>query len=291
MYLILWHLHLLGHFALYNALIITPPSFTRRRHFSVVAKSTQLSSSATNIAAAEREFLSISDASLRLEPLLTSFLLRAASDGNFLTPSNTNATAADSSASFFRIDDAYKAMLGLVTWESSLRKGRLPLRSDFDHLELWPEEPLFTHVHDALSNLALQRLVRRHPEVLTSVSLGVAKTVVEFICLQRRGTMVEESRDDIDEDYDLIYGDFSSLSDDFEQEIEYVPLSKDELERLAESLSEKLALEWSGVARGVSMLDSLFGYDHQMLNVKVRGVPVDEMCPQTYDLNLTNTIH
>ena len=269
-YLMLWHL--LSHFVPCNALNVPLNPFTRRRQFSIVARLTELSSSETMAATAERKFSSISNASLRLEPLLTSFLLRAASAGN-LTRNKNDVLEYDSadSTSFFGIDDAYKAMLGLVVWESSLHKGRLPVHSDFDHQPLWPEEPLFTAVHDALSKLALPRLIRRHPEMSTSVSLGVAKIVIEFICLQRRGAMKEESVDDIGRD-----DDFSSLENDIEQEIEFVPFSTDELEILAETLSEKLSLEWSGVARGVSILDDLFGYNHLMLSVNVRDILVDE---------------
>lgn len=210
----------------------------------------------------ERDTLStnISLASSRLDPLLTSFLMRTVhdvEDGDI--------------ASYFRLHDAHKAMLGLSTWETSLRKGRIPITSDFTQEMLWPEEPLFTSVYESLSQLALARLVKRHPEVMTSVLLAVVKVVVEFITLERRGVMVvKDEYEIIDEEYS-IENDLTLQDDDSEQyDIEYVPLSDEELERLAQSLSNELTQEWSGVVRGMSMLDSLFGYNHQMLDLKVR---------------------
>jgi hypothetical protein len=161
-------------------------------------------------------------------------------------------------------------MAGLITWESSLRKGRLPLDSDFDH-NPWPEEPLFTAVHDTLSSLALPRLVRRRPEIMTSVLLSVAKVVVEYITLQRRGVLSVAPMDD-ELGYDEHEDEYTLEEEDMDLEIqqeEYVSMSMDELEKLAETLSEKLAKEWSGVVRGMSILDGLFGYNHQMLDLKV----------------------
>ena len=137
---------------------------------------------------------------------------------------------------------------------------------------LWPKEPLFTSVYESLSQLALARLVKRHPEVMTSVLLGVVKVVVEFITLERRGMMVVKDEDEITyEEYGIEDGLTLQDADSEQYDIEYVPLSEEELERLAQSLSNELAQEWSGVVRGVSMLDSLFGYNHQMLDLKVRS--------------------
>lgn len=210
----------------------------------------------------ERDTLStnISLASSRLDPLLLSFLMRTVHD-----------VEDGDMASYFRLHDAHKAMLGLSTWETSLRKGRIPITSDFTQEMLWPEEPLFTSVYESLSQLALARLVKRHPEVMTSVLLAVVKVVVEFITLERRGVMVvKDEYEIIDEEYS-IENDLTLQDDDSEQyDIEYVPLSDEELERLAQSLSNELTQEWSGVVRGMSMLDSLFGYNHQLLDLKVR---------------------
>ncbi|EED91722.1 predicted protein [Thalassiosira pseudonana CCMP1335] len=51
-------------------------------------------------------------------------------------------------------------------------------------------------------------------------------------------------------------------------QFEYEPLSADELEQLAESLTGTLSEEWGGVVQGVSLLDKVFGYDHNLLDLK-----------------------
>lgn len=238
-----------------NALHVSPLWYHKP-----MSPSIQLKSSMTEFS--ERDTLStnISLASSRLDPLLLSFLMRTVHD-----------VEDGDMASYFRLHDAHKAMLGLSTWETSLRKGRIPITSDFTQEMLWPEEPLFTSVYESLSQLALARLVKRHPEVMTSVLLAVVKVVVEFITLERRGVMVvKDEYEIIDEEYS-IENDLTLQDDDSEQyDIEYVPLSDEELERLAQSLSNELTQEWSGVVRGMSMLDSLFGYNHQLLDLKVR---------------------
>ena len=221
----------------------------------------------------ERETLTdISSISSRLEPLLTSFLFRAVHDAT--TATDTLNDEADTTTSHFRLNDAYNAIHGLVTWETSLRKGRLPLYSDFgDESLYWPEEPLFTHVYNTLSTLALPRLVRRHPEIITSVLLGIAKVVVEFVNLQRRGMLViiENGDDSLSDDVEYIFEDDEYELQSEEEQVEFTPMSEDELEKLAQNLSSKLAQEWGGVVQGVSMLDDVFGYSHNMLDSKVRN--------------------
>lgn len=235
----------------------------------------------------------LSNASSRLEPLVSWFVLRAAQDSTHLDKDDT-----DSVAARFTSSDARQALLGLAVWQSALRKGRLPLTEDFqthDYTTTWPAEPLFSHVHDALSALALPRLVRRHPETLTSVLLGVAKVVIEFINMQRRGHLII---------HDNHHGDDNDLTNPLdstmqelhpEQYTEYVALSDEQLKELAESLSDKLSQQWSGVVQGVAMLDSLFGYDHNMLDVQVRDtyktwaatITVPSQCGNTLILSHT----
>ncbi|KAL7553708.1 hypothetical protein ACHAWF_017043 [Thalassiosira exigua] len=201
----------------------------------------------------------VSEASARLDPLLTSFLLRSVRSDAVDDP---DAEPAEGSHPF-TFSDASQAMLGLRTWEPSLRKARLPLVDDFPgDRNVWPDEPLFTRTCGALSELGVARLVRRHPEILTSVLLGVAKLVIKFIKAQRRGKLVLSEHED-EETYE---------SDDTDNpEYQYYPLSADELDRLADSLTENLKQEWGGVAKGVAMLDKVFGYDHGLLDVQGEG--------------------
>jgi hypothetical protein len=70
-----------------------------------------------------------------------------------------------------------------------------------------------------------------------------------------------------------------------EQNTEYIALSDEQLKQLAESLSDNLSQQWSGVVQGVSMLDALFGYHHSMLDVQVRdhrcNMDVKNYCPNS----------
>lgn len=214
----------------------------------------------------------ISDASERLDPLLTSFLLRsvriATSDDESYSDDDDDINSR--SSPLFTISDASKAMVGLQVWDTTLRKARIPLLSDFQNgNQVWPEDPLFTHVNYALSSLGLPRLIRRHPEILTSVLLGIAKVVMEFTTLQQQGNLVlvgGEGNEEDDEDDMWEEGiEHALLSSD---QFEYEPLSADELEQLAESLTGTLSEEWGGVVQGVSLLDKVFGYDHNLLDLK-----------------------
>jgi len=169
----------------------------------------------------------------------------------------------------FTFSDASKAMVGLQTWETSLRKAHLPTMDDFELAQCtcWPDEPLFSYVFDVLSKLGLPRLVRRHPKVLTtSVLLSVAKVVVQFIKAQRQGKLVvSDDIDDDEEDYEYSWEE-DITEDDYSTQFEYEPLSIDELDQLADSLSSSLQEQWGGIVQGVAQLDKVFGYDHGLLD-------------------------
>ena len=203
--------------------------------------------------------LQISNASAQLDPLLTSFLLRSIrNDDDTDNIHNVN-------AHFFTFSDASKAMVGLRIWETSLRKARLPTIDDFDQCTTWPDEPLFSYVFDVLSKLGLPRLVRRHSEVLTtSVLFSVAKIVVQFIKAHRQGKLVVS--DDIDEEDGEYSLEEDIIEDDYSTQFEYEPLSTDELDQLADSLSSSLQEQWGGIVQGVTQLDKVFGYDHGLLD-------------------------
>ena len=247
---------------------ITPTFASRRQLFIVLAfvicacNAFPLSLSSSNVAhhnidTQTPSSLQISNASL--DPLLTSFLLRS------IRNSSNEEDVEDSTAAQFTFSDALKSMIGLQVWETCLRKARLPLIDDFQQTTiLWPEEPLFYHVYDALSALGLPRLVRRHPETLTtSVLLGLAKVVVEFIKAQRRGKLVISEDNGIDENDEYWEEDtMSDIEDNFTELFTYEPLSPEELNQLADSLASNLKKEWGGVVQGVAQLDKIFGYDH-----------------------------
>jgi hypothetical protein len=215
----------------------------------------------------------VADASARLDPLLTSFLLRSVrkiadedeSDG---VPIDTTTALSSSHLTF---SDASRAIIGLTTWDTCLRKARTPLIDDFVNINqsVWPEEPLFSHLSNTLAELGLPRLVRRHPEILTSVLLGVAKLVVQYTKAQRQGKLVivDESIED-EEDEFLIEDYDDSIEDDMLETFEYEPLSNEELEKLAESLAGNMISDWGSLVQGVSLLDKVFGYNHGLLDIQ-----------------------
>ena len=146
----------------------------------------------------------VSDASARLDPLLTSFLLRSVREVD-----KGENPAVDTDA-HLTVSDASHAMIGLSTWDNCLRKARTPIIDDFldANQSVWPEEPLFSHLCTTLAELGLPRLVRRHPEILTSVLLGVAKLVNEYTKARRQGKLVivqDECRTRSDRECDAPY--------------------------------------------------------------------------------------
>ncbi len=204
-----------------------------------------------------------------LNPLLTSFLLRSVrknhADISLLDPTlNSDATI----HSLFTFSDASKAMSGLSIWETSFRKARIPVIGDFPKDQgCWPDEPLFTHVFSILSKMGLPRLVSRHPEITTSVLLGLAKIVVEFIIAQRRGKLVI-SGNALDQEDDEFYSNEYNL-EDVDDEFELEPLAMEEVDKIAVSLANSLGQEWGGMVQGVAQLDKVFGYDHGLLDLQV----------------------
>ena len=215
----------------------------------------------------------VSDASARLDPLLTSFLLRSLrkidDEDEMLYASTTTASSLSSHLTF---TDAASAIIGLNTWSTCLRKGRTPLTDDFlqNNQNVWPEEPLFSHLCSTLSELGLPRLVRRHPEITTSVLLSVAKLTVEFTKAQRAGKLVMLEDSPMEEIEDTLFMDDenNSIEDVSSERFDYEPLTVEELDKLADSLAGELTSEWKSLTQGVAMLDQVFGYDHGLLDVQ-----------------------
>ncbi len=204
-----------------------------------------------------------------LNPLLASFLLRSVRKKVVVDPApNLDATI----HSQFTFSDASKAMAGLSIWETSFRKARLPVIEDFPKDQgCWPDEPLFTHVFSILTQMGLPRLVSRHPEITTSILLGLAKIVVDFITVQRRGKLVL-SRNAFDQEDDKHYSNennLEELDDESESDTEFEPLAVEEVEKIAVSLANNLGQEWGGMVQGVAQLDKVFGYDHGLLDLQV----------------------
>jgi hypothetical protein len=200
-----------------------------------------------------------------LDPLLTSFLLRSVRSTDDESPYRRKINSDGGRGhSQFTFSDALDATVGLRAWEASLRRARLPLVDDFPRARTWPDEPLFSRVCVTLSEMGISRLVRRHPKILTSVLLAVARVAIEFINMQRRGKLVIPEDVTDDEEHESESVDLEDAS-----EFEYEPLSTEELATLADSVSNGLKQEWSAVVQGVAQLDKIFGYDHGLLDLQV----------------------
>ncbi|KAL7462749.1 hypothetical protein ACHAXS_003126 [Conticribra weissflogii] len=215
-----------------------------------------------------------------LDPLLTSFLLRAASTTTTTTTTPSSDLEPERDRPAFSVSDVSAATIGLRAWDACLTKGRLPSPDDFHfevpfQFEVWPEEPLFSKTRDRLAELGLARLVRRHPEIATSVLLGVARMAVRFAEESRREVMLARGKDDEDgHDYFGLWDndddDDEDMSDeDTSREFSFRSLSPDEMDNLAKTMADNLAREWEGAVRGVSLLDEVFGYNHNLLDMQV----------------------
>ena len=203
------------------------------------------------------------DAFSSIDPLLTSYLLRSVRE----SVETTGGAANDGGrAAHFTFDDYLRAVAGLQSWESSLRKGRLPLgKGDFAEDDVWPEEPLFEKVTDVMSHLGMPRLMRRHPEIKSSVLLEVARIVVEFTRSRERGKLVvvEDHDNEIEDD---LWG-IDDETNDSTIEFEYRPMLDGDLDKLAEQLASNIQDQFGSVVQGVSLLDKVFGYDHELLDM------------------------
>ena len=210
--------------------------------------------------------LAPADAFSSIDPLLTSYLLRSVRDESGESSGGASVDTDDGRrAAHFTFNDYMQATAGLQSWESSLRKGRLPLgKGDFVKDDVWPVEPLFGKVSDVMSRLGLPRLVRRHPEIKSSVLLEVARIVVEFTRSRERGKLVvvEDQEDELEEDPWAIDDETNDSI-----EFEYRPMLGGELEKLAEQLANNIQDQFGSVVQGVSLLDKVFGYDHGLLDM------------------------
>ena len=82
--------------------------------------------------------------------------------------------------------------------------------------------------------------------------------------------MVSEEGEEEDEEDGHDFWEEEGTENEERMDLEsYGPLSSQEVERLADSLADDLKLEWGGVVQGMASLDTVFGYDHGLLDSKV----------------------
>ena len=168
-------------------------------------------------------------------------------------------------------------------FQQVLSKGRLPTQVDFDDVHggggvLWPAEPLFSRLKDAMADMQLPRLVLRHPEIVSAVLLSLLRLTIEFMeefrLKNNDKNEEEEIEDDDDEIYFSIYEDFETSRDDDTQsssELDFNQLSSEKIEQLTTDIASGLIEQWGGVISGVNLSDQLFGRGHGILAVQQEG--------------------
>jgi hypothetical protein len=157
-----------------------------------------------------------------------------------------------------------QASSGINVWRSALLKGRLPLEEDFSQC-VWPVEPLFSAIVDALQELELPRFVLRHPEANTSVLLTMIRMAMEFN-KQLAMDSEEDEEENVDgEDKDEIYDSY--LVDD-----SWSDNSVDHLQPSEEDLAAEIASgfidQFGGAIQGTTALDQIFGAGHGLLDAQ-----------------------
>jgi len=174
-----------------------------------------------------------------------------------------------------RIDSGIlESSRGLAVWRRALAKGRSPIECDFDSKLIWPPSPLFSCLVEVMSSLQLPRLALRHPETIPMILRSVMRHTIDYARRridEKKNCENCDSEDDDEEsndDSDLYFYDFdehveNDVGDDsFLSELEF---PRDDSE-IAREVVEGLIEEWNGVVQGVSLLDDIFGFDHNLLS-------------------------
>jgi hypothetical protein len=190
-----------------------------------------------------------------IDPLISSVLLASTdNDGGKVTDLIGSGNIAQASS-------------GINVWRNALLKGRLPLEEDFSQ-SIWPAEPLFSAIVDALQELELPRFVLRHPEANTSVLLTMIRMAMEFNKQLAMDSEDEEENvdDEEDEDKDDIYDSYY-LSDDSWSD-DSVNQSQPSEGDLAAEIASGFIDQFGGVIQGTRALDQIFGAGHGLLDAK-----------------------
>jgi hypothetical protein len=185
---------------------------------------------------------------------------------------------------------------GMAVWRRALAKGRSPIESDFVVIAttttsfggaaksksgVWPPPPLFSCLVEASSSLQLPRMALRHPETIPMILRSILRRTIEYARRRMDENKNDEDHssqlfDDDDDDDDEDDDDeddpyFYNFEDENEDGIEDVvslfnlDLQIDDNE-IARDVAEGLVDEWSEVVEGVSILDDIFGFDHDLLS-------------------------
>ena len=235
-----------------------PPSKSKRATYPLL----QVSANPSNVGTE-------SPSNQNIDPLLSRILLQ------------------QDTAQNLQFDQVLAASTGIATWRHALLKGRLP---DFDSEEqsIWPEEPLFTSLSNAMTELQLPRFVLRHPETVSAVLLSMLRMTTKYAKQSKVMLYQKEKEAQEDEEEDDEYEWWDSLLEDrwtnYDEDIEEVSdesqnqssdeifLSEEEQKRLAQNIiNSGLIDQWGPVISGVQALDQLFGMNHDLLDIQDTG--------------------
>lgn len=157
---------------------------------------------------------------------------------------------------------------GMLVWRRALAKGRSPIESDFDAKE-WPPPPLFSCLVDVSSSLQLPRLALRHPETIPMILRSILRRTMEYAMRrmdknddEEQSPAIDEKDKDEDETDPYFYDFDDEYEDDFLSPLDF-PMDDEDIAR---DVAESLVDEWSEVVEGVSLLDEIFGFDHDLLS-------------------------
>lgn len=182
--------------------------------------------------------------------------------GLVLEPLLTNALQ-EASSSSFHVGGLSTASQGVRVWRKTLEKGHLPVEEDFDD-GVWPCQPLYSNVCQKMVELQLPRFVLNHPETTSFILLSIIRMSIEFYkevyTIEDDTEFVsqnENAGDKLEEGSNLIdYEKFTEVD---------VQMKESTIDQVAKESTEMLDEEYGDVINGVSILDQLFGLDHELL--------------------------
>lgn len=163
----------------------------------------------------------------------------------------------------------------LAVWYNALRKGRLPVQSEFvgpdRMISLWPPEPLYSSVSRVMSELQLPRFLLRYPTMIPTVLITVLRMALEY---HNRLALQQYQGEDNQQSSEVqVGGDLDTDNDEQDLEQYSIAMEQREWPQTKEDVANQvvdsfLKEQFAGVIPGVGMLDMLFGYNHQLLDVE-----------------------
>ncbi|VEU42756.1 unnamed protein product [Pseudo-nitzschia multistriata] len=164
---------------------------------------------------------------------------------------------------------------GMFVWRQTLAKGRLPTESDFANptssVRFWPPAPLFSCLLDAANSLQLSRLALRHPETIPMILRSILRKTFDYARrrIDKKIDAIDsgdEEKEDEDENYSYDWERDTESSARDEEEFLFPLDSLLNDDDIARDVAESLVEEWSEVVKGVSLMDDIFGFDHDLLS-------------------------